>query len=48
VRDRRPLPAIDLQRGHQLQQLVTGQRGHVDRGQRLPRGGKLVERKPNR
>ena len=36
IPDRGPLPNVDLQGGHQLQQLITGQRGQVNGAQLLP------------
>ena len=44
IPDRSSLPRIDLHRGHQIQQFVTGQRGQVHSGQRLPGRGKATER----
>ena len=46
VRDRGSLPRVDLQHGHQLQQLITTQRGRINGAQRLPRRYQLSQRAP--
>ena len=46
--DRGPLPNVNLQRSHQLQQLITTQRGRINGAQRLPRRRQLSQRGPHR
>jgi hypothetical protein len=46
VPDRGPLPNVGLQHRHQLQQLITTQRGRINGAQRLPRRHQLSQRGP--